>query len=1584
MTSRETFQELHRRLALVARLRGSALTAAEGVCLVEPTSPRVVRDPQALYRACATGWPTIAALAASIELEDPPLLLRASLLATMRRNLRALARFPGLTEVVGESRVLRRHGIPDAAWLAARDAFLQQISEHHRELAATDEGGDPVTRENAHDGAHRARSPRRGKRGREDGPNGARRRPGDASRSADRGSDRRADASPDPSTEALYARARALCAGLRGEASAQALDDALAHLRDDTRERRRRARRRLAGLLEALDPAAPRRHRPSTPDAAAPDAPDGPILALRRADRLPGRSRRRRLAVLVAELLEVPPLADDDATAGATPGPPAATPGGRRRLVDEVRALGEALVASIRPTGPALLDDARRFLALYGLAFRPIPRDGGPLILTPERIRRGLAAQDPLLDRLAGLDLTLDEALALHAARLGDGLREVAALVADGLPIAAVQGLCAAERGGDLAEFAGDPATATAYARWALALGPHYKAMGLGSPILPETFRRVAGKKADLGVLTLCLINQSGDAGALGAERAIARLDATLGLFERRPAEIAQIVAALAATTPGAGRAAFPGFAAWLDDDPLLDRIVQLSRLAGRPLALSRRLLSDYERGDALLREEAALSAMSSRTDRQEARLRRLRAGEVALPDPAWTRRRLHEEALALHAAAYDAQLAAVFRRILRDAFGLDVAATTPAWRDAIRFYLATDRNHELLREVLRAAAAGDDLDRTSPANRAWIAAARQRFAVDAWLAPRSRTPTIGGHPCELRIERDPVEVLRMGVPFDTCLSISGGSNAASTVINAADSNKRVLYLRDRKGAILARQLVAVADRDDAILTYRLYIADRDHVDAILAAFAALLGELSAATGLPLRAHGTPAQLHPGFWYDDEPEALTAGGAPTDEGIAAYCAALGVPTPSRPGDALVREAALFATLKADDPQAIAAALERARAPSPLRERAVAAIVGRVDDPTLWSACAEDEVLRLLRQAWRGDPRPLIDAADGDDAWRSHNALSAAPGGPATATALVEVALARRRRGLAFDDHGLEHQTLFHLPHALRRAPVALGLALAGRIEPVWAWIEASEPSCGDCVRGGRGSLDDALITAYAAAPDPAAVRQALTDRRSPPLRRRVALAIAAAHRLGEVGEPSLALTRALHRLGTREIALRDEATFVAALLRQCGGAVPHGVALPTAAPGPFEHLGAACLDPAIAARLGPWLASTDVEGFVPGAWELALRRRRPTPIVAALAAEAARWAPGSSRAALWLARLGEVAALDQLRSGPWGPEADNAAPDRPNLTLDQLHAHSRAVAGQLALIAATGGALDPAGKLDPELRRAINALGRLALDVALLAAARRTIERRIASVRAQPPSPAPPPIEGDGAAPPDEARDPEAELAASILEHFHPTELSDLLAGIAAAPGPLPPALARVARHALGQGDWQWNALSPRLALDLADHPELRAEVVQAIARRFHSDLDTAAHTLAAAADDVADAARAEALIDDLCRHYVLETHDDLSWIEGPLFRRCVAHTLTPGRPRAYLIELYRRIESPSRAVEVLDALDDDTRRDPNLRRAALTLELDDDLDDRVVREWLRLRLLPSIGDDEVSEDAGS
>ena len=70
-----------------------------------------------------------------------------------------------------------------------------------------------------------------------------------------------------------------------------------------------------------------------------------------------------------------------------------------------------------------------------------------------------------------------------------------------------------------------------------------------------------------------------------------------------------------------------------------------------------------------------------------------------------------------------------------------------------------------------------------------------------------------------IRLEQDPLEVLKMGTYVGSCLGLGGGLtySAAAALL---DVNKQVLYARDEQGTVIARQLVAISD-DNQLVPFR-------------------------------------------------------------------------------------------------------------------------------------------------------------------------------------------------------------------------------------------------------------------------------------------------------------------------------------------------------------------------------------------------------------------------------------------------------------------------------------------------------------------------------------------------------------------------------------------------------------------------------------------------------------------------------------------------------------------------------------------------------------------------------------------
>jgi hypothetical protein len=1008
--------------------------------------------------------------------------------------------------------------------------------------------------------------------------------------------------------EGWFARVIELVVAVHGPRSAAALDAAAARLTAIGAERRKRAEEAVRALADALDGAPP----PADLDALA--------ERLERARELPGRARRTRVLDVLRKAIGWPEAPAEVVRTLAEPSALVDFPGEVRRAG---LALAKALPAARDPKAP---EDAREILALAGLRFR-VGDDGVPL-RSPEEVATALGKRAELAE-IEGIGVTLAQALAVTALTTARyPRRKIARLVAEGLELDLVSRAAAAGQLDGLVKAGKSVRAARAFASWATRLVPHYKALGIDLVLSPELFANLP-RNEDLGVLAFCLVETEKKPGA----DPIAILDATLGLFQKLPAKAAGILTRLRGTTPGAGRAAFPELAAWLDDDALLDRYVHLTRLAGLPVALSKRLREDFEHAEKSARERTHLEALASRSTRQEARLAAIRARDRSLAGAprGRTRRRLAERVEALFPLAYRRELDATFRGLLADAWDIRVPRLTPAWRDAVRFWLVVDDNRELLGRLLRAAAAapGRDVKRTFAKNRAWIDGAK--FRVDAWLAPRRET-LAGG--LVLELEEDPLEVLRMGIPFGTCLALDTGFNAASTVVNAVDANKRVLYVRSREGKVLARKLLAVTS-DRRMLGYNLYVSVTGAEEReIRAAVLRVCRTIADEAGLTFAVSGEPERLHGEFWYDD-------GAVPFDGDVdvAAYCRAIGLPPPPKDYDAIESEARGQAALGAGDVEAaltVLTAYDRGPANVRLGQWLVQRLgrreaLRRSDDhvgliPPLLGADDEHEMLASLDLVARLE---------------SYIAAAVLPRlvarfAPSArlASALAEAA----RRGVRSyrGEHGIAHLSFGLLPTLLEAAPPAFDAL--DRIEPVWAAVVADNARCASCLATAEYATLDALSRIDERVPDDDAITACLASRRRSELAHRAALRLASRRAVHDGA-------RALERLFVHRPSLAKTPDALAATIRQArvdrlDASLERKLRFPDRDRAPFAALRDLLLScEGLDRHLAPYApdpatACAKERGWKPGPWELAYYRRKPDAALLAALRELDAGAPG--------------------------------------------------------------------------------------------------------------------------------------------------------------------------------------------------------------------------------------------------------------------------------------------------------------------------------------------------------------
>src|SRR6185436_4501897 len=521
-------------------------------------------------------------------------------------------------------------------------------------------------------------------------------------------------------------------------------------------------------------------------------------------------------------------------------------------------------------------------------------------------------------------------------------------------------------------------------------------------------------------------------------------------------------------------------------------------------------------------------------------------------------------------------------------------------------------------------------------------------------------------------VEEDPVEVLRMGVPFNTCLSLEDGCNAAATVLNALDVNKRVLYLRDAAGKLVARQLIGVSS-DFTFLCYRLYSAQ--DVPGLAQAFEGLCEEIAREAGLPLGDQGEPEVLHDGFWYDDGVEPLTKSPPATKSAPATkspptpveeYCRFLGLPVPPEASSSLRDEAELWRALEAKDARRFGGLVSLYRCSLAQRELSARLVeelgieklarrYRRGDRdllPVLVWHWKDEGAEALLRAVRRLSPSSLTSNV-------AYECLQGLTLSPAAMKEMALLATDLLARGEAVSDDGLEHSTMAELPQVIPRLSLAQLLDLCDRLAPVWDRVAADNPGCSSCRAGAQNTVAAAAEGVFLRDPDTRLVVSCLRSRRRSDLARRVALRIlgrfpfprqisqsvpvAALRALERAPGDAPSVRKTLRELAVRHPVLGRSPEMLAAYLRQ--GASIDLSAWPVPDDPPFEVLADLVLH---VPELVPWLAEhfgvpdSNILYWSPDPWELYVQRTVATPWRRRLAREVEERRSQMVLAAQWL------------------------------------------------------------------------------------------------------------------------------------------------------------------------------------------------------------------------------------------------------------------------------------------------------------------------------------------------------
>lgn len=294
-----------------------------------------------------------------------------------------------------------------------------------------------------------------------------------------------------------------------------------------------------------------------------------------------------------------------------------------------------------------------------------------------------------------------------------------------------------------------------------------------------------------------------------------------------------------------------------------LQRVLSTRSRLERELKHLRRTLAAGETREGMDQRAAALEARLHDADRLDAQV----TEELRETLPGLTRE--------VQLQALEALVDACFRRRLVELAG--PAGDVPLdddLRNAALLSIDIDQNRKLLRQLIRRHLRGEgEWVKSHPANLAFLQQCAERgMDTAAWLEehPRSYACSgVKGGRVRLHLQGEPLRILQMGNYFDTCLSF-GGCNAYSTVTNACELNKRVIYATDGAGRVVGRKLIGI-NQAGKLVGFHTYTTTPDEKAALALrqVFLRYVRRFARRCRLELAAQGEPARLFAEGWYND-------------------------------------------------------------------------------------------------------------------------------------------------------------------------------------------------------------------------------------------------------------------------------------------------------------------------------------------------------------------------------------------------------------------------------------------------------------------------------------------------------------------------------------------------------------------------------------------------------------------------------------------------------------------------------------------------------------------------------------------
>lgn len=164
----------------------------------------------------------------------------------------------------------------------------------------------------------------------------------------------------------------------------------------------------------------------------------------------------------------------------------------------------------------------------------------------------------------------------------------------------------------------------------------------------------------------------------------------------------------------------------------------------------------------------------------------------------------------------------------------------------------------------------GEDYKHFFPVNQKWIKEVQEhgQFDVEGWMQRKEEIVTIKARKYTVQDSGNLVEFLVMGNYFDTCLALPDGFNKLSVLLNAIDLNKKLLVIKNHKGKVVGRKLIAL-NSELQLIGYHDYSGIAGAANEVNMVFTSFCKQIAKRSHTALANTGRPPKLHRGFWYND-------------------------------------------------------------------------------------------------------------------------------------------------------------------------------------------------------------------------------------------------------------------------------------------------------------------------------------------------------------------------------------------------------------------------------------------------------------------------------------------------------------------------------------------------------------------------------------------------------------------------------------------------------------------------------------------------------------------------------------------